>query len=451
MSFLEDMLSSYAALGFEPGYVDLLAIVRDSPQEGYLLSDAEDISPYNLITAKSFRLSLEQNAARPNRLAGEGADPMHFSVGTLKIRASLQMPLRIPSTGFVDHAFATLWDAALLGRWGTPSTATARLAEGPTVAAGATALTVTNIADFLALPTPFALTLKPESGSEETGESVTITDVDKATRTLTLLAATAEDHTPEETRLYARIATEDAPEREPVFSLYSLREGLLAPCLVDKITVDVNAESEISVSVELAALGLHRDRQVQMRAQSAALRTAFQRKPPSSLQITPSVRVTPLSANAGDFGLAGALGHPLFAGFQGLALPSALLTGFSITIDNQLEEIYTAHSVSLDARTRQRENSLPYALAAQGGRVSGKLSYKGSIEPWALAERLAGPSSLNGGGLRVNFGTFQISLRELAWQPSTSDGNAEGDQTREVAWTLLSETFDASPYLEYPS
>lgn len=448
MSFLDDMRSRYAALGFDPGVVDLLAIVRDSPQEGYLLSDAGDIRASNLIAASSFSLNLEQSSTRDDRMAGEGGDPMHFTLGQVKVRASVKMPLRVPVTGFVDHAFATLWDAALLGHWGTANSVAARLTGTAPLAVGTTLLPVTNIADFTSLPTPFALTLQPEAGSSQTAESRTVTTVNKTARTLTLGAGTGHTHTPDQTRLYAKAYTAEAPEREPAFSLYSLREGMLAPCLVDKITIDVDIDRGVDVSVELTALGVHRDRQIGLREESATIRAAFGRQIPSRILFSTGVRVTPLAANSGDFGLAGAIGSPLFSGFQGLAIPNALLTGFSITIDNALAEVYTAHSVSLDAPTRQRENSYPFAIYSQGGKVSGTLRYRGPMEPWAMAEKLAGPSSLNGGGLQVDFGTFKIRLYELAWAPSKSEGSADGYSSREVSWMLLSETFETSPILE---
>ena len=159
------------------------------------------------------------------------------------------------------------------------------------------------------------------------------------------------------------------------------------------------------------------------------------------------IQIKPLSANSGDFGLASAIQNPIMEGFQGNNLLSAAFTGFSITIDNQLQEVYTAHSLSNDPEIRQMENSYPFALVSQGRKISGSLRYKTPIAPWAVLEKMAGPSSLNGGGMEVDFSDCVIRLPEIAWSPSTSNGDVKSDQTRELNWSLVSETYDSSPIL----
>ena len=447
MSWLSEVSSIYAALGYQPGYADLLAIVRDTPRETDTDATAASIQSDYLIAAESLSLRLEQSSAPQARRAGEGADPNAFTVGQATIRATIKMPLRVRATGYIDWALAALWDAALLGRWGTASAAMGRIVSGAQVSAGVSSMVTDNIVDFLPITLPFSLSILAESGSGETSETVTVTAVNKSTRTLTFAAPTTRAHTPNTTLLAARVTTGAAPAREPAFSLFSLREGMFSPCMVNKITIDADAKSGVSVTIEFAALRLWRAQQIELRTQQQGILTAFSRSVPSRKLDPMQIRIRSEAANAGAFGLADATDHPLFAGFQGLSI-SSTVTGFSITIDNQLQEVYTAHSLATDPDVRQRENTLPFALVSQGRKVSGTLRYKSPIAPWTLAERLAGPSSLNGGGLEVDYGDFVIRLPELAWSSSTSEGDVKSDQTRELQWTLLSESYDAFPELE---
>jgi hypothetical protein len=451
MSRLDETSSLYASFGFNPGYSDLLAICRDSPRETDIDGLVSAILPEYIVPAESFSLQLEQSSVSRDRRAGEGADPNSFTLAQVSLRGSLKMPLLAQATGYIDWSLAALWDLALLGYWGTSSAAMSRIVSntpGVAIAAGASTMIVDNIADFLPISRPFNLAILPESGSSEISETVVVTGVNKSTRTLTFSSGTTQSHTPNSTILAARITTNQAPIREPAFSLFSLREGLLSPCLVDKITIDADAESGITVSVEFAALKIKRATQIDLRSEYTDLMTAFSRITPPIRKVDPMmIQIKPLSANSGNFGLATAIQNPLMEGFQGSNLLSTAFTGFSITIDNQLQEVYTSHSLSNDPEIRQMENSYPFALVSQGRKISGSLKYKNPIAPWAALERLAGPSSLNGGGMEVDFSDCVIRLPEIAWSPSTSNGDVKSDQTRELKWSLVSETYDSSPVL----
>jgi hypothetical protein len=451
MSRLDETSSLYASLGFNPGYSDLLAICRDAPRETDIDGLVAAILPEYIVPAESFALQLEQSAASKDRRVGEGADPNSFTLGQVSVRGTVKMPLLAKATGYVDWSLAALWDLALLGYWGTASAAMSRIASntpGVAINSGTSTMVVDNIVDFLPITRPFSLAILPEAGSNETSETVTVTGVNKATRTLAFSSGTAHSHTPNSTILSARITTNQAPVREPAFSLFSLREGLLSPCLVNKITIDADAESGIVVTVEFASLRIKRSTQIDLRSEYVDLMTSFSRVTPPLRKVDPMmIQIKPLSANSGDFGLASAIQNPIMEGFQGNNLLSAAFTGFSITIDNQLQEVYTAHSLSNDPEIRQMENSYPFALVSQGRKISGSLRYKTPIAPWAVLEKMAGPSSLNGGGMEVDFSDCVIRLPEIAWSPSTSNGDVKSDQTRELNWSLVSETYDSSPIL----
>ena len=196
------------------------------------------------------------------------------------------------------------------------------------------------------------------------------------------------------------------------------------------------------------SIGVIRTVQVAFREQRQKILNSLARLTPSRIVNGTSVTLTAAAAHAGSFGLSSALGDPLFGGFQGVRLPPLAATGISITVDNHLEEIWTTHSLKAWPQ-RQRENSFPQALASSGRTVSGSLRYSTAIDPWIVAERLAGPSALNGGGLVVNFGPCQVTLSEIAWQPSKIDARVEDKPARSLDWTLVAETSDVMPPLEY--
>jgi hypothetical protein len=119
-----------------------------------------------------------------------------------------------------------------------------------------------------------------------------------------------------------------------------------------------------------------------------------------------------------------------------------------LTIDNQLKELYSNHSLNSNVQSRRRENIYPYALYSEGRIITGKIKYRSPIDFFSNLERLAGPSSINGGGLIIDFGNFKITMNELAWEPSSSEGNMES-QTREINFTMLSETRNSMPSLQF--
>jgi hypothetical protein len=161
-----------------------------------------------------------------------------------------------------------------------------------------------------------------------------------------------------------------------------------------------------------------------------------------------NVKLSLSTANTGNFGLATALGDPIMSGFQGQEISDFVIIGVSLTIENNLKEVYTAHSINLNVQKRRRENSYPYALVSEGRTISGKIRYRSPIDFWSNLERIAGPSSINGGGLQIDFGNFKITMNEIAWQPSTGDGNMQ-TQNREISFTMVAETRNEMPLLEF--
>ena len=88
---------------------------------------------------------------------------------------------------------------------------------------------------------------------------------------------------------------------------------------------------------------------------------------------------------------------------------------------------------------------------SEGRVISGKLSYRSSLTPLQVTERLAGPSGLNGGGLTIDYGAFSITLPEIAWQPSNGTDEATGDVERTIDFNLVADNRGAMPTLQYSS
>ena len=261
-----------------------------------------------------------------------------------------------------------------------------------------------NIADFAALTVPFSASFVKEGTIVET---VIVTAASKQTRTLTIGATTSSHDS--NTLISARPNYTGGPTREPAFSLVSLREGVFAPCLVNKITIEANVDTLVESDVEFASLSLLRGYQAPLRAIRGTVQSKVAHAPPVRVIEGYAVRISSISAAQGTFGLSAALGDDLFAGWQGLRLESVIVSGISITVDNNLTETWTAHSLDFTNPTRQRRNTHPFALFSGGRTISGKIRYRAPIDPWIVAERLSGPSSLAGGGLVVDYGSFKIT------------------------------------------
>jgi len=452
MSDLTEMESLYASLGFEQGFTDLLAILKNSPRETNFDVDVSHIRSQDVIPAKSFDLNLTQPSTYPSRLAGEGAESATIQVGVRKSRANAVVPIMAPAEGWIDPIIALLWDLCKQAWWGSATAALGRMispiGDDP-ILSGQSEIYTDNIADFITFVTPFPITITPLIDSGEEYETVNVIEMSKADRKFVLENPTQYNHSPSET-LLAFLPSFAGPEREPDFSLMSLREGMLTPCLVNKLTIEAtDVKSPIDLSIEVAFLNTFRKSQIDLRTVRQSLLTSMGEKGIGRLVFGSELSLSSPTPTSGDFGLGIALGNELFGGYQGLSIQPITITGVSITIDNHLNEVYTSHSLSTDITKRHDENSHPTSLYSEGRTINGTITYKSSLEPWAVLERLAGPSSINKGGLIINFGSFQVSINQVAWTPSKSTGKAEGDIDRKLEWSMLSENYDDMPRLDY--
>ena len=443
---MNDLSNQYSALGFNPGYYDLLILDRVNSTEPGFEYDFNTIDTNFLLNAENLNFSFAQESLNYQRLAVEGADPNNFGLFKSEFSASFNMFLRASSTGFIDFGFASLWDAATLAYQGTGNALAGKiLSSNNTVGIGTTFIRVDNISDFKSLTTPFSLTFKKFTGSE-LSETVSVTSINKANRTLFFSAGTARTHTIGSTYVQAGLAV---TTRNPAFNLVSLFQGLLSGCLVDKISINVKPGQEIEANVDLKFLNINRQYQIDVSNNFDTLASNVSKyKVFRSLQGS-EVRINNTSFTAGGFGLTtNAFGNPFFQGFQGIGTTSFLVQEFTLTLENQLEPVYSLHSIHPDKFVRFRENLKPYALVSNGRKIEGTIKYISPISPYALAEKLAGPSSINNGGIEIDFGVFKITFDEVVWSGSKASSPLSDSQTKEIKFSVVTEKLNKIPTLD---
>lgn len=447
---MNDLRSQFSSLGFNPGYYDLLVMDRNVSLEPDFNFNFATLDYNKILNVENLEFTFSQDATNFTRLAGEGADPNNFGLGKADFSASFNMLLKVPSTGYVDFGFANLWDCATLAYKGTGNSASGRILNNNNpVGIGTTFISVDNIADFVGIPTPFTLAFKKTSGTGST-ENKTVTIVDKANRRLFFSSGTAYSHVLSETFVFAK-PTNPGTNREPTFSLVSLFQGLLSGCLVNKLVIDIKPGEDVDVNIDLKFTNVDRQYQIDAYENFSSLTSNISKYKVQRATNGSEVRINNTSYTAGGFGLTNAFGHPFFQGFVGLGITSFLVKEFTITIDNQLEPIYGLHSISNDVHIRRRENLKPYALVSNGRKIEGVIKYLSPIAPWTLAEKLAGPSSINNGGIEVDFGSFKISFPEVVWSGSRSSSPLSDNQTKEIKFSVATEKLVNNPVLNFSS
>lgn len=434
----EDIYSNLGVNGFQPSTIDLVAIVRNSPRQS-LLPDYDLSSDAFIIAPNSFNVTVKQSPVVQQRYAGEGAETNTFMIPNAEITATFKLPLNVPNLGYTDPAFALLWDYCKLAYYGTAGVIKSRIIVG----AGETVLSATNAVDFINFTGAAQIV---DGGASE---DVVVVSANKTARTITILSPVAITHTMD-AEIIAYTSRSSDIEREPAFSLFSLREGVLSPVLVNKLTIDINAGEEIVVSVDLLSLNIDRTQQAEIKTVFASLMSNFAKISSPSQILNGSIVV--LSANNtivnSDYAMEVVLGDNLVAGNQTIDLPLNLITGAQIVIDNNLKNIHCLHSVKRSLVARRRENSFPFAAVSEGRNITGNIKYRHSADPFVFAEKLSGPSGIGNGGFNLTFDTFKIKLPQVIWAPSENTGEVEGYQERTLNWIMGADYFNSMPILE---
>ena len=146
---MNDLSNQYSALGFNPGYYDLLILDRVNSTEPLFEYNFANIDTDFLLNAENLNFSFAQESLNYQRLAGEGADPNTFGLSKADFSASFSMLVKASSSGYIDFGFASLWDAATLAYQGTGNAIAGKIiSTNNTVGIGTTYIIVDNIGDF---------------------------------------------------------------------------------------------------------------------------------------------------------------------------------------------------------------------------------------------------------------------------------------------------------------
>ena len=450
MAYNNEYKSFYSILGLEPGYNDLLFIVKNDSIEPFFNFNINQINYNYCLRTSNISFEYEQNSSISQRFAGEGNFPNNLAVQKQILKVSLEFPLLANSSGYIDHAFSALWDLACEGYQGTPTVAISNIKNSPsqdpiTLPTNSNAIYLKNIAEFADIPTPFQITLASWDNSE-TPQATTVTAINRTEKFLQINPSTAGARTIEKTFIYHDPVSST---RKATFSLVSLREGVFSNCIVDNITLNINTNGPISVRADIFCSNIDRSYQTIIDANVDNIRSNINKIGPLRQVSGINTKMSYISANAGNFNLYPRIDDKFVTGFQGTTISSFQVQEINLTLSNQIEEIFTKHSIHNNPNARKRNNIHPFLMTSNGQKFEGSIKYFSPLSAFTMAEILSGPSSLNGGGLRIDTGDFKINLQELAWTPVKSIGSVTENTEEEIKFQLLSESFIISPVLEF--
>ncbi len=450
MPYNNEYKNIYSILGLEPGYNDLFFIVKNDAVEPFFSFNINQLNYNYFIRASNFTFEYEQSSSISQRFAGEGNFPNNLAVQKQILKLSIEFPLLANSSGYIDHAFSALWDLACEGYQGTPTVALSAIKNSPaqnpvTLPTNSNAIYLKNIAEFADIPTPFQITIASWDNSEGP-QTTTVTAINRTEKFLQISPSTAGARTIDKTFVYHDPISST---RKATFSLVSLREGVFSNCIVDNITLNINTNGPITVRADIFSSNVDRSYQPNINNNVDTIRQNINKIGPLRQISGINTKMSYISANGGNFNLYPRIDDKFVSGFQGTTISSFQVQEINLTLSNQIEEIFTKHSIHNNLETRKRNNIHPFLMTSNGQKFEGSIKYFSPISAFTMAEILSGPSSLNGGGIRIDTGDFKINLQELAWTPVRSIGSVTENTEEEIKFQLLSESFIISPVLEF--
>jgi len=446
-----DTFSQFIVPGYQTGYYDILLLSLNSYSLPNFTVDINEFDPYNYLSVQNFNTNYTRNAEYESRLAGEGATPTTFQLHPFEVRLSFSMPLRVESNGYLNMTFDLLLNYCFNGYRGSRTGVIGRYKSATplsTIASGATSIVVDNIADFLSLPTPFNVQILCDDNSE-TSETVSVSSVNKSTKTLNLASPTTQSHTPYVSYVYfyQLLPSSTFPN---TFSLLSLREGLFTDCLIDKVSFTIKPGDSIIANFEIVALNLYRQGQIVARDNFDSILSELRKRRPYYNMSGANFRINPLSSTTDSYGLGFAEASDLFQGFQGLDSSNFVMNEVTLNISNNLKAEYTLHSkVNSDYFPDVKFNKqlLPLAYYSEGRKIDGEIKYTSPIDPYALFEKLAGPVGINNGGLSYNFSKFYIPFSEVVYSPGDTTATMDGNVSKNLKWASMTGDLNFIPVL----
>lgn len=432
---------------YEMGYFDVMALSNQQNIDPNFDLPFDSLNTNYLFSVNNINLNYRQNANFDKRLAGEGANPSTFKIDTREFSLDFSLPIKVETWGYADTVFSALYDYFIQGYKGSPTTFVARMIPNNNIAIGSTnKLFIDNISDFAGIGTSFTAYIRSEDGSE-TSESVIIETVSKSTKTLNLKNNTIYNHTPNKSYIWTNPINPEN-NREPSFNLFSLREGLLSGCMVDKITLSITPGSTLEASVSVKFTDLNREYQKNILSNFDSIMTNINNRRPNYLINGSQVSMQSTNNSSAFFGLGRPKDSKLFRGFQEELIRDFEINEITLEFNNNLQPIYTLNSKKSNNIENFNKNLQPFAYYSNGRSITGSIKYSSPIKPWLFAEKLAGPDSINRSGLIFNFGSFKLTLPEIIWTPESSNSSVENVHQKSVSFQVSSSNLIFDPYLE---
>jgi hypothetical protein len=430
---------------FETGYYDVLALSREFGEDPDFNLSFSNINQNYLFSIDNFRIMGSQESDAGQRFAGEGANPNSFALGPKEYNLSFTYPFKVDSWGYLDFSLAAFFDYCIEAFKGSPTSFLGRFTtdNNSVIGVGSTFLYVDNIVDFLSFDVPFNAKIKTDSSSYS--DLVEVTAVDKTNRRLTVRAGINTSFNRDTSFISAYPVSS---VKEPTFNLFSLKQGLMSGCLVDKFSVNFIPGEQIVANIEVKVIGVDRTYQTQMYNQFGAIMQNYFNKKPSYILNGYNVRVYKSAPEYGMFGLGGVLDSKLFRGFQQTQLDSMYVTEMTVSIENNLKPVYTLNAKGSDKKLNFFKNSLPYGYYSEGRKISGSITYTGPIKPWAMVEFLSGPSSINNDGITFDMGPIKLELPEVIWSTDVQEHSKDGFQKSKVNFSVATQNYTFDPVLK---
>jgi hypothetical protein len=345
----------------------------------------------------------------------------------------------------LDFSLAAFFDYCIQAFKGSPTSFIGRFTSdnASTITAGTTQLYIDNIAEFMGLDLPFNAKIKSDINTNY--DLVEVTAIDKTNRLLTVAAGVNVAFSRDTSFISAY---PQSTGRDASFSLFTLKQGLLSGCLVEKFAINFKPGEQITAYIDLKVLNVDRTYQVQMFNNFASIVDNYFKKKPSYILNGFNVRVYKSAPEYGLFGLGTMIDSKLFRGFQQSKLDSIYVTEMDISIENNLKPIFTLNSKGSDQKQNFFKNSLPYGYYSEGRKISGSITYTGPIKPWAMVEFLSGPSSINNDGITFDMGPIKLELPEVVWSTVSQEHSRVEYQKNKVNFSVATQNYTFDPVLK---
>jgi hypothetical protein len=437
--------SQLYAPAFETGYYDIFALSREYAEDPDFNLSFSNINTNYLFSIDNFKILGAQESDAGQRYAGEGANPNTFQLGSKEYNVSFTYPFKVDSWGYLDFSLAAFFDYCIEAFKGSPTSFIGRFTSdnASTVSAGTSQLYIDNIAEFMGLSLPFQAKIKSDTNTNY--DLVEVTAIDKANRLLTVGAGINVAFNRNTSYISVNPKTDG---KEASFSLFTLKQGLLSGCLVDKFSINFVPGEQIVAYIDLKVLNVDRTYQVQMYNNFTSIVENYFKKKPSYILNGYNVRVYKSAPEYGLFGLGGIFDSKLFGGFQQSKLDSIYVTEMSVSIENNLKPIFSLNSKSNNKKQNFFKNSLPYGYYSEGRKISGSITYTGPIKPWAMVEFLSGPSSINNDGITFDMGPIKLDLPEVVWSTESQEHSRMDYQKNKVNFSVATQNYTFDPVLK---